>query len=560
MSFFITLNSNEKYPGNTISNFTNILNDPISFCRTDEYEVALVSLIYPVKYLVDLGTVSYFENDVERHEDEPNAIKSELDKVTIESKARNIESLDINDFSIIKKIDDCVKILNELIIKEDFTVGVDSLFEITEINSNIIETIANFEKKSYFLKIMKALEASMNILVKSNEKISRNILNSLVEKYLEFKKTSTIVPNPFLNIQISLPSFETVEGLKRDLQILNNYCYNHIKYYKNRKHIFIDYIYRNVFSMIIGIFNLKFKQFAINIITHKIEMMIKKLYQNKNKTSYSDWEDDVKRLSLLLERLSIYLNEKLFQEKKYHSKRSDFNLIQKKLSFKSVDRFSAYDLMEILQSHFDDAFHDVKQNNFSIHADRILNFDEKFIKNFPHVTSKDKKEDLNERINLDELSYQKMFIYSFKIKEFNCLIRTFNIFCDIIEEQLIDSKDLKILSILKPEGNKDDVIQYFSDFPNYVNVNRTFINTINITIKDENFNDLDFVEGNISIKLHFQKKKKDNEFFRNATKRCFNGNFSKKRSNKLHNCPKLTNRTCRRVRSCSSRIKLLSRY
>ena len=86
-------------------------------------------------------------------------------------------------------------------------------------------------------------------------------------------------------------------------------------------------------------------------------------------------------------------------------------------------------------------------------------------------------------------------------------IHEFFIYTDIIETQIIGNNNLKILQIISRD--KKDLIRKEIVFnnPHYVNVNKTFINSINIQIHDKNSNLIDFYSNNkIIIKLHFRVK------------------------------------------------------
>ena len=60
----------------------------------------------------------------------------------------------------------------------------------------------------------------------------------------------------------------------------------------------------------------------------------------------------------------------------------------------------------------------------------------------------------------------------------------------------------------KPEGDVCEFIYKSFEKTHYQTVCKTYINTINIKIYDQNYNLVKFNTGQITIKLHFQKRKK----------------------------------------------------
>jgi hypothetical protein len=57
MSFYVSLRSNCDYPGNQISNFTNILDSPLFISINDYYEVALINITYPITLNLNIGNL-----------------------------------------------------------------------------------------------------------------------------------------------------------------------------------------------------------------------------------------------------------------------------------------------------------------------------------------------------------------------------------------------------------------------------------------------------------------------------------------------------------------------
>lgn len=95
-----------------------------------------------------------------------------------------------------------------------------------------------------------------------------------------------------------------------------------------------------------------------------------------------------------------------------------------------------------------------------------------------------------------------------KRRELNALVKIFNIYVDIIEAPIVFNKLSSIIKIVKPEGVFNDYIAKCYNNPHYINVNKNIIYKINIQIKDQNQNFVDFNSGPITIQLHFRKLKR----------------------------------------------------
>ena len=95
-----------------------------------------------------------------------------------------------------------------------------------------------------------------------------------------------------------------------------------------------------------------------------------------------------------------------------------------------------------------------------------------------------------------------------KKKECVALAKSFSIHTDIIEENIVFNKMAPVLKIIKPEGIYTDYICKSFENPHFLRVNKTFISTILIQIKDQDNNFVQFNSGSIVIKLHFRPLKK----------------------------------------------------
>ncbi len=94
----------------------------------------------------------------------------------------------------------------------------------------------------------------------------------------------------------------------------------------------------------------------------------------------------------------------------------------------------------------------------------------------------------------------------FTIRKSINYIKSFHIFTDIIESNEISPNIEKLIQILKPEGEFLETNVKCFTRPSYSVVNRTYLNTINISIFDQNKNLIQFEEPPV-IKLHFIKTK-----------------------------------------------------
>ncbi len=84
-------------------------------------------------------------------------------------------------------------------------------------------------------------------------------------------------------------------------------------------------------------------------------------------------------------------------------------------------------------------------------------------------------------------------------------IHNFLIFTDIISDNQVLNKNQQIMKIIKPEGVCGDYIEKIFDRPHYLQCNKTYISKINIQIRDNNFNFINFSSGSVICKLHLKK-------------------------------------------------------
>ena len=85
-------------------------------------------------------------------------------------------------------------------------------------------------------------------------------------------------------------------------------------------------------------------------------------------------------------------------------------------------------------------------------------------------------------------------------------INQFYIFLNIIDEITINNKKEQLLQIIKPEGDYFEFIIKSFERPEYHLINKTFINSIQVLILDQNKNQINFDEPPC-LKLHIIESK-----------------------------------------------------
>ncbi len=105
--------------------------------------------------------------------------------------------------------------------------------------------------------------------------------------------------------------------------------------------------------------------------------------------------------------------------------------------------------------------------------------------------------------------YDKQFNKkTFQVASIFEMTKYMHIFIDIIKDQLCFNKNLPIIKTIRIKGNQEDIIYEEFKKPQYCDINKTFINKIEIKITDENFIPINFTSGSVDIKIHIRKKKK----------------------------------------------------
>ena len=108
----------------------------------------------------------------------------------------------------------------------------------------------------------------------------------------------------------------------------------------------------------------------------------------------------------------------------------------------------------------------------------------------------------------DKFWYNKQTPFSNKFKDIkvNTNVSMF-IYTDIIEDQIVGDTKAKLLDTLSIKGGRDEVVTIEVENPNYVNVNKSEINSINISLRDSTGDYIHFTKfATFILKLHFRHK------------------------------------------------------
>lgn len=216
-----------------------------------------------------------------------------------------------------------------------------------------------------------------------------------------------------------------------------------------------------------------------------------------------------------------------FEDKKYaqlsaeldHCKMEIVNNIQLKKGLISKSMKSVFDRI----FKFEAEFVPLKQVDQLVlfNCQLIKEVVEKYFAFKDHVIKivlKDRKESI---INYDLFVKENVILTNFEFKSFNSncftvkklqinfsslnFVKTFLVYTDIICENQAFGKNQELLKIVKVTGNNGDYIEKYFDRPHYIQCNKTYINRINVEIKDNNFNEVKFNSNGLIFILHFKK-------------------------------------------------------
>lgn len=124
----------------------------------------------------------------------------------------------------------------------------------------------------------------------------------------------------------------------------------------------------------------------------------------------------------------------------------------------------------------------------------------------------------NKKLGKNNIKYRPYFMYDYSpnymiSSEFSTKIQVLNyiyIQCSFIEAINYGSQKSNILSVLPVNYDKNNNMRLSVQFPMYINVKDTYINTINIQLYDKQQNYIDFSNHftQILLSLHFKADKK----------------------------------------------------
>jgi hypothetical protein len=98
------------------------------------------------------------------------------------------------------------------------------------------------------------------------------------------------------------------------------------------------------------------------------------------------------------------------------------------------------------------------------------------------------------------------FSSDFKVRDSINNIDTFYVYSDIVEYQIVGDINAPLLQVVSSATITGSVIDKIYDTPHYVPVLRNNIETIDIDIRTDLGNPIQFTSGRVVIKLHFRKR------------------------------------------------------
>ena len=95
----------------------------------------------------------------------------------------------------------------------------------------------------------------------------------------------------------------------------------------------------------------------------------------------------------------------------------------------------------------------------------------------------------------------------FNLKSPIFLLGTFYVYCDIIENQIVGNSEAPLLKTIVINYNLSQNLSWTHfDNPQYLDINKTEINSIYIFVRDEFGEKIIFEDGSFTVKLHFRVK------------------------------------------------------
>lgn len=160
---------------------------------------------------------------------------------------------------------------------------------------------------------------------------------------------------------------------------------------------------------------------------------------------------------------------------------------------------------------------EVIQNHFTYKTKDIINFEGEIFNYFFDISvDKPKKKDdvinvdiLNDQILIQPPSFEEYLIIIEHKFDYIHINNSFYIYTNIIEEQIVGNTKTKLLRNVNLQGKFMDNISIIYDNPHYVSLKLTEIQRININIRDNLGQLIDFSNETtrVIVKLHFRPKR-----------------------------------------------------
>lgn len=83
----------------------------------------------------------------------------------------------------------------------------------------------------------------------------------------------------------------------------------------------------------------------------------------------------------------------------------------------------------------------------------------------------------------------------------------FYVYCDLVELQMVGNSLVPLLRVVNVEGKHNDIVLKSYENPNYLPVSKREFDSIEINIKDNTNHSIQFLGGQVIVKLHFRKRK-----------------------------------------------------
>lgn len=85
-------------------------------------------------------------------------------------------------------------------------------------------------------------------------------------------------------------------------------------------------------------------------------------------------------------------------------------------------------------------------------------------------------------------------------------LHSFYVYCNFVQDQIVGDTYAPLLRTIPVRGESGQVIEQTFDRPHYVDVNTDEIDVINIQLKNDVGEEIDFASGKVVCKVHFRQK------------------------------------------------------